>query len=148
MARQLAEAGYSVRALVRGASPRGHLAGLDLEFFEGDLRDRSRVERASAGMRYVFHVAADYRLWARDRREIFASNVEGTRNLMEAALGAGVERVIYTSSVATIAVRSDGTAADESNRCAKSRGSAPISAARSPPSGWSRPWWRSAVCRR
>ena len=65
-------------------------------------------------MRYVFHVAADYRLWARDRREIFASNVEGTRNLMEAALGAGVERVIYTSSVATIAVRSDGTAADES----------------------------------
>jgi len=114
VARQLAEAGYAVRALVRGASPRGHLAGLNIEFLEGDLRDRTSLERASAGVRYVFHVAADYRLWARDRREIFASNVEGTRNLMEAALGAGVERVIYTSSVATIAVRSDGTAADES----------------------------------
>jgi dihydroflavonol-4-reductase len=114
VARQLAEAGYAVRALVRGASPRGHLSGLNIEFLEGDLRDRTSLERATAGVRYVFHVAADYRLWARDRREIFASNVEGTRNLMEAALGAGVERVIYTSSVATIAVRSDGTAADES----------------------------------
>ena len=131
MARQLAEAGYTVRALVRGASPRGHLAGLGLEFFEGDLRDRRRSSARCAGVRYVFHVAADYRLWARDRREIFASNVEGTRNLMEAALAAGVERVIYTSSVATIAVRSDGTAADENIRCAKSRGLAPTSAARS-----------------
>jgi dihydroflavonol-4-reductase len=112
--RQLLDAGYSVRALVRKGSPRGHLAGLDVEFFEGDLRERKSLEGASAGMRYVFHVAADYRLWARDRSEIFASNVEGTRNLMEAALTAGVERVVYTSSVATIAVRADGTAADES----------------------------------
>jgi dihydroflavonol-4-reductase len=112
--RQLLDAGYSVRALVRKGSPRAHLAGLDVEFFEGDLRERKSLEGASAGMRYVFHVAADYRLWARDRSEIFASNVEGTRNLMEAALTAGVERVVYTSSVATIAVRADGTAADES----------------------------------
>lgn len=66
-----------------------------------------------AGVRYVFHVAADYRLWARDPGEIFASNVEGTRNVMEGAMRAGVERIIYTSSVATIALRSDGTAADE-----------------------------------
>jgi dihydroflavonol-4-reductase len=122
VARKLVEAGYSVRALVRGASPRGHLAGLDLEFFEGDLRDRKSVEGAAAGMRYVFHVAADYRLWARDRSEIFASNVEGTRNLMEAALGAGVERVIYTSSVATIAVRADGTAADETTPLREEQG--------------------------
>ena len=61
-------------------------------------------------MRYIFHVAADYRLWARDPSEIFASNVEGTRNLMEEAMRAGVERVVYTSSVATIALRSDGMA--------------------------------------
>src|SRR5471032_271387 len=106
VARKLVEAGFSVRALVRGTSPRAHLAGLDLEFFEGDLRDRKSLARATAGMRYLFHVAADYRLWARDPREIYASNVDGTRNLMEAAIGAGIERIVYTSSVATIAVRS------------------------------------------
>jgi dihydroflavonol-4-reductase len=122
VARKLVEAGYSVRALVRGASPRAHLAGLDLEFFEGDLRDRKSVARAIPGMRYVFHVAADYRLWARDPSEIFASNVEGTRNLMEEAIRAGVERVIYTSSVATIAVRSDGTAADETTPLREDQG--------------------------
>jgi dihydroflavonol-4-reductase len=113
VARKLAEAGFAVRALVRGTSPRAHLAGLDLEFFEGDLRDRNSIARAMSGMRYVFHVAADYRLWARDRSEIFASNVEGTRILMEEAMRAGVERIVYTSSVATIALRSDGTIADE-----------------------------------
>jgi dihydroflavonol-4-reductase len=112
--RKLVEAGHSVRALVRNNSPRGHLAGLGLEFFEGDLRDRNSVARAMGGTRYVFHVAADYRLWVRDRTELFASNVEGTRNLMEEAMRAGVERVVYTSSVATIALRHDGTAADES----------------------------------
>ena len=114
VARKLIEAGFSVRALVRPASPRAHLERLGLEFYEGDLRDRNSIDRAVAGMRYVFHVAADYRLWARDPREIFASNVEGTRILMEAAMRAGVERVVYTSSVATIALRPDGTAADES----------------------------------
>jgi dihydroflavonol-4-reductase len=114
VARKLLKAGFTVRALVRTTSPRTHLAGLNLEFFEGDLRDRGSIGRAMAGMRYVFHVAADYRLWARDPREIFASNVEGTRNLMEEAMAAGVERVIYTSSVATIALHTDGTASDES----------------------------------
>jgi len=113
VARILVESGFSVRALVRGTSPRAHIAGLDLEFFEGDIRDRKSVEHAVAGMRYIFHVAADYRLWARDPSEIFASNVEGTRNLMEEAMRAGVERVVYTSSVATIALRSNGMAADE-----------------------------------
>lgn len=122
VARQLIEAGYAVRALVRRSSPRAHLAGLDLEFFEGDLRDRNSIMRASAGMRYVFHVAADYRLWARDRNEIYASNVDGTRNLMESALSAGIERVIYTSSVATIAVRPDGTAADETTPLREEQG--------------------------
>ena len=122
VARKLVEAGFSVRALVRGKSPRAHLAGLDLDFFEGDLRDRKSVARAMAGMRYVFHVAADYRLWARDPSEIFASNVEGTRNLMEEAMRAGVERVIYTSSVATIALRSDGMAADETTPLREDQG--------------------------
>ena len=122
VARKLVEAGFSVRALVRGTSPRAHLAGLGLDFFEGDLRDRKSVERAIAGMRYAFHVAADYRLWARDPSEIFASNVEGTRILMEEAMRAGVERVIYTSSVATIALRSDGMSADETTPLREDQG--------------------------
>ncbi|MGA7389411.1 MAG: hopanoid-associated sugar epimerase [Pseudolabrys sp.] len=122
VARRLVESGFSVRALVRGTSPRAHLAGLDLEFFEGDIRDRKSVERAVAGMRYIFHVAADYRLWARDPSEIFASNVEGTRNLMEEAMRASVERVVYTSSVATIALRSDGMAADETTPLRENEG--------------------------
>jgi len=114
VARCLVEAGFAVRALVRSKSPRAHLAGLDLDFLDGELRDRKSLERAIAGMRYVFHVAADYRLWARDPGEIFASNVEGTRNVMEEAMRAGAERVVYTSSVATLGLRPDGTAADES----------------------------------
>ncbi|MGH6726315.1 MAG: hopanoid-associated sugar epimerase [Pseudolabrys sp.] len=122
VARKLVEAGFSVRALVRNTSPRAHLADLDLDFFEGDLRNRKSVARALAGMRYVFHVAADYRLWARNPREIFASNVDGTRNMMEEAINAGVERVIYTSSVATIAVRPDGTAADETTPLREEQG--------------------------
>ncbi len=82
----------------------------------------SSVAQAITGMRYVFHVAADYRLWARDRSEIFASNVEGTRNLMEAAMRAGVERVIYTSSVATLALRPGGADSDESMPLGESQG--------------------------
>jgi len=122
VARQLIEAGFSVRALVRSASPRAHLAGLDLEFVEGDLRDRNSLDRAMAGTRYLFHVAADYRLWARDPNEIYASNIDGTRNLMEAAMAAGVERIIYTSSVATLGLRSDGAPADESRPLREEQG--------------------------
>jgi dihydroflavonol-4-reductase len=122
VARCLVEAGFSVRVLVRRKSPRVHLAGLDLEFCEGELRDRKSLERASVGTRYVFHVAADYRLWARDPSEIFAANVEGTRNVMEEALRAGVERIVYTSSVATLGLRADGTAADESVPLAEAQG--------------------------
>jgi dihydroflavonol-4-reductase len=85
-----------------------------LELVEGDLRDRGSVARAMRGVRYVFHVAADYRLWARDKREIFAANVDGTRNIMHEALRAGVERVVYTSSVATLALRPGDAPADES----------------------------------
>jgi dihydroflavonol-4-reductase len=113
VARKLVEAGYAVRALVRPTSLRFHLEGLDLEFVEGDFRDPATVRPAMAGVRYLFHVAADYRLWARDRTEIIANNVNGTRVMMEEALRAGVERVVYTSSVATLAVRTDGLSVDE-----------------------------------
>ena len=113
VAKTLREAGFLVRALVRPRSPRAHIAALGLELVEGDLRDRVSVGRAMHGVRYVFHVAADYRLWARDKREIFAANVEGTRNVMQEALRAGVERVVYTSSVATLALPPNGEPADE-----------------------------------
>jgi dihydroflavonol-4-reductase len=114
VARKLVAAGHRMRALVRSTSPRAHLDGLDLEFAVGDIRDAESVRRAMAGARYVFHVAADYRLWARDPREIFTANVDGTRIVMQEALNAGVERIVYTSSVATLALPKDGTPADES----------------------------------
>ena len=114
VARKLLEAGFAVRALVRTGSPRFQLEGLDLEYAAGDIRDAASVRSAMAGVRYVFHVAADYRLWARDPRQIYAANVEGTRNVMAEAQRAGAERVVYTSSVATLALRDDGSPADES----------------------------------
>jgi dihydroflavonol-4-reductase len=114
VARALLSAGYSVRALVRTSSPRQYLAGLDLEFCQGDLRDRLSIQRAIRNMRYVFHVAADYRLGKRFHAEVFATNVEGTRLLMQEALRAGVVRIVYTSSVATLALPPDSSSADES----------------------------------
>lgn len=114
VAKALIRAGFKVRALVRPGSPRFHLADLALEFVEGDIRDAESIRRAVHGARFVFHVAADYRLWARNPREIYVANVDGTRNVMRAALHAGVERVVYTSSVATLGFRSDGMPADES----------------------------------
>jgi dihydroflavonol-4-reductase len=113
VARKLLAEGFRVRALVRTASPRFHLDGLDLEFVVGDIRDAESVRRAMAGVHYVFHVAADYRLWARDPREIFAANVDGTRIVMQEAKRADVERVVYTSSVATLNLPADGSPADE-----------------------------------
>jgi dihydroflavonol-4-reductase len=80
---------------------------------EGDLRDAASLARATTGIRYLFHVAADYRLWARNPQEIVETNVEGTRLLMEAAQRIGVERIVYTSSVATLLPRPDGTPSDE-----------------------------------
>ena len=122
VARKLVSEQFSVRALVRRDSPRFHLDGTDLEFAVGDIRDAVAVRRAMSGIRYVFHVAADYRLWARDRGEIFAANVEGTRNVMQEAVRAGVERVVHTSSVATLRLRPDGTAADETVRLSEPEG--------------------------
>jgi dihydroflavonol-4-reductase len=114
VARKLVAEGVAVRALVRRGSPRFHLEELGLEFVEGDMRNAESVRAAMTGVRHVFHVAADYRLWARDPNEIFAANVDGTRIVMQEAKNAGVERIVYTSSVATIALRDDGSPADES----------------------------------
>jgi dihydroflavonol-4-reductase len=114
VARRLVEERFAVRALVRAGSPRAHLEDLKLEFVEGDLRDAAAVRQAMRGVRYVFHVAAVYRLSLRNPQEIFASNFEGTRIVMQAARCAGVERIVHTSSVATLAPRADGAPADES----------------------------------
>jgi dihydroflavonol-4-reductase len=111
--RVLVAAGYPVRALVRPSSPRANLAQTQVELVEGDMRDAASMARAMTGIRYVMHVAADYRLWARDRDEIRRNNVAGTRTIMEAALREGVERIVYTSSVAALALRADGASADE-----------------------------------
>jgi dihydroflavonol-4-reductase len=102
--RALLARGLTVRALVRSTSPRGNLAGLGCEVVDGDLTDVASLRSALAGVRYVFHVAADYRLWAPDPSELLRVNVEGTRNLAREALGAGVERMVYTSSVAALRV--------------------------------------------
>lgn len=113
VARRLLEAGHQVRALVRKHSNTRNLQGLEVEAVIGDLRDRASLDDAVWGCRALFHVAADYRLWARDPASLYASNVEGTVNLMRAALRAGVERIVYTSSVATLGLNADGTPADE-----------------------------------
>lgn len=110
--RSLIAHGHKVRALVRSSSPRSNLDGLDVEFWVGDLSDPASFRTALAGCRSLFHVAADYRLWVRNPAEMYAANVDGTRALMEAALAAGVERIVYTSSVATLGIVPGG-AADE-----------------------------------
>ncbi len=109
VARQLIAAGYSVRVLVRPSSDLRALEGLAVERFEGDLRDSLSLDRAMKGVRRVFHLAADYRLWAQNRDEIYESNVQGTRRLLDVAAQAGVDRIVYTSTVATIAVPSRGS---------------------------------------
>ncbi|HVB97734.1 MAG TPA: hopanoid-associated sugar epimerase [Candidatus Dormibacteraeota bacterium] len=106
--RQLVAGGAGVRALVRASSRRDLLDGLPVEFAAGDLRDGESLDRACRNVECVFHVGADYRLWASDPREIYQSNVTGTRNLIDAARRAGVERFVYTSTVATVAVPRPG----------------------------------------
>ncbi|RBP12189.1 dihydroflavonol-4-reductase [Roseiarcus fermentans] len=110
-------AGHPVRVLVRRSSSRVNISPLDT-VCEGDLADRASLAAAMKGVRFVFHAAADYRLWARDPAEIVRTNVEGTRRVMEACLAAGVERVVYTSSVATLKL-GDGAPADESRPLAE-----------------------------
>jgi dihydroflavonol-4-reductase len=102
VARKLVERGHKVRVLVRKSSVRANVTGFDCEIAEGEMRDAASLAAAMKDARYVFHVAADYRLWARDPGEIVENNREGTRNVMQAARDAQVERIVYTSSVATL----------------------------------------------
>ncbi len=111
--RQLLAGGWEVRALVRPASDLRNVRGLSLETMLGDLRDSASLGAACRGCDALFHVAADYRLWARDSAELYRTNVDGTRNIVQAALRAQVRRVVYTSSVATLGVRDDGQPGDE-----------------------------------
>jgi dihydroflavonol-4-reductase len=111
--RELVAEGASVRILARPASDRWAVAGLPVEVAVGDLRDAPSLEAALAGVEVLYHVAADYRLWARNPAELYESNVDGTRALLRAAESAGVARVVYTSSVGTLGLPADGTPGTE-----------------------------------
>src|SRR5579864_7202959 len=113
VARVLADQGAELRLLVRATSNLRNLQGIKAETATGDLRDAASLEKAMSGSDTVFHVAADYRLWVRDPNEMYRSNVDGTRALLEAARNNGVGRVVYTSSVATVGFTSNGHPADE-----------------------------------
>src|ERR1700754_4578138 len=102
VARALLARGLDVRVLMRPTANRLNIAQLHCEPVTGDMRDEDSMAAAMKGARYLFHVAADYRLWARDPREIERNNFQGARATMGAALKAGVERVVYTSSVAEL----------------------------------------------
>src|SRR4029077_2421780 len=111
----LAEQGADLRLLVRSSSDLRNIQELKAERVTGDLRDATSLKKAVTGCEVVFHVAADYRLWVRDPDEMYRSNVEGTRAILEAAREGGVRRVVYTSSVATIGFTSNGHLADENS---------------------------------
>ena len=112
--RALLARGFAVTALVRPSSVLANLDGLDVTIVQGDMRDARSVQAAAQDARYLFHVAADYRLWARDPEEIVRANRDGTAAVMQAALAAKVERVVYTSSVATLGAKPGQVVADES----------------------------------
>jgi dihydroflavonol-4-reductase len=120
IAAALRSRGHGVRVLVRPSSSHANLDPGDT-LCKGDLRDRASLAAALKGVRFLFHAAADYRLWARDSDEILRNNVEGTRLIMEEALSAGVERIVYTSSVATLKL-ADGVSATEDHPLAEGEG--------------------------
>jgi dihydroflavonol-4-reductase len=113
VARALLRDGWRVRVLVRQGSNRSNLDPLSVEPVIGDLNDRASLDRAVIDCTALFHVAADYRLGAPDPRDLYRSNVEGTRNILSAAEQAKVQRIVYTSSVATVGIPLDGTPGDE-----------------------------------
>jgi dihydroflavonol-4-reductase len=113
VARALTARGVRPRLMVRATSPRGNLEGLDAEIVEGDLNDPASVLRAAAGVRFIFHVAADYRLWTREPEAMIRTNVEGVRAVVDAALAHGVERLVHTSSVATLRLKGASGPVDE-----------------------------------
>ena len=111
--RALLDDGQRVRALVRRSSDRRAIEGLALDVCEGDLLDAASLRRAVTGARHVYHIAADYRLWARDPRDLYRANVDGTRAVFEACADAGVERVVYTSTVGALGIPEDGSPGTE-----------------------------------
>lgn len=116
VARQLAARGERIRALARPNSRRDNLADLDarlVEFVCGDLTDPDSLREAVRGCDTLYHVAADYRLWAKDPQELYRANVDGTRHLLQAALDAGVSKVVYTSTVGALGIPKDGTPGTE-----------------------------------
>lgn len=113
VARILTDAGHSVRALVRPSSDLKNIHAIEVEPVQGDLTDQASLRTALRGCQGLFHVAADYRLWVPDPEEIYKANVQGTENIINAALDAGVSRICYTSSVATLGLNKDGSPADE-----------------------------------
>ncbi len=113
IARTMQANGYPIRLLARKQSNRANLAGLNAEIAEGDLTDRRSLTQAVRGCRYVIHAAADYRIWVPDPEAMLRANVDGTIALLRAAAAAGVERTVYTSSVAALGLTKDGTPADE-----------------------------------
>jgi dihydroflavonol-4-reductase len=113
VARTLLAQGEQVRVVVRPTSDRRNLRGLDVDVYIGDLQDRKSLDHALRGCESLFHVAADYRLWAPNPEVMYKTNVDGTRSLMLAAAEAGLHRIVYTSSVATLGLHPDGTPADE-----------------------------------
>jgi dihydroflavonol-4-reductase len=125
VARALIRSGYAVRVLVRRSSPRVNLEHVDLEIVEGDMLDAKAVAAAMKGARYVLHVAADYRLWALDPDELMRTNHGGTQVIMSAAQAAGVERIVYTSSVATLRLQASGRPADETSSLSETEGIGP-----------------------
>lgn len=113
VARQLVSRGETVRVLVRAGGDRRNIADLPVQPVEGDLRDGASLQRALRGCRALYHVAADYRIWVPRPDEIYETNVAGTTRLLRAAAAEGIERIVYTSSVAVLGARPDGEPADE-----------------------------------
>jgi dihydroflavonol-4-reductase len=113
VARELLREGATVRVLARPGGDRRAIEGLKLDVYDGDLVDAASVRRAVQGVRMVFHVAADYRLWVRNPEEIYRANVEGTRAVLQAAADCGVARVVYTSSVGALGIPKDGAPGTE-----------------------------------
>ena len=115
LVRKLIAAAHQVRVLLRPTSDRRNIESLPVEVALGDLADKNSLERALEGCNALFHAAADYRLWARHPQQLYQTNVAGTVNIMQAALNAGVKRIVYTSSVATLGLHADGSPADENS---------------------------------
>jgi dihydroflavonol-4-reductase len=113
LVRRLLERNWEVRCLVRPSSRLDNLTGLPVEFATGDLRDVESIKQAVRGTNIVYHCAADYRLWCADPREMYESNVNGSRNVMQAAFDERIERVVYTSTVGALGLHDDGTPANE-----------------------------------